>query len=49
MVDVVDGVIDLASKVNVFLHVKWSANEKADALAKEGVGRSDFVVNIFPR
>lgn len=49
LADVVEEVIDSASKLNVsFSHVKRSANEMVDALAKEGVGRSDIVVEIVP-
>lgn len=49
LADVVEEVIDSALKLNIsFSHVKRSANEMVDALAKEGVGRSDIVVEIIP-
>lgn len=41
-------VVELGLKINVsFIHIKRSANEVADALPQEGVGRSEFVFQNF--
>lgn len=40
--------MDLAIKLNTsFVHIKRSANEIANGLAKERVGRPDMVIQIF--
>lgn len=49
LANVEEEVSQLATKLNAcFVHALWSANDTADALAKEGAGRPSLSIMMSP-